>query len=314
MLIDDISRGLELPVNYLEQLAASASYRYKRYAIPKKSGGLRQISHPARELKLVQSWLIANVLNKLPVHNSATAYRSGSSILRNAAQHSMNNFLLKIDFRDFFPSLTRTDVAGVLTAASHGRGKVLELTPADIHFVTSIVCCKGALAIGAPSSPSLSNAIMFDFDQYWSKRCSEMNVTYTRYADDSYFSTRNPNVLSDLLKSVEAYLSNQPFPKLRINHEKTVFTSRKRLRKVTGLVLTSDRKISIGRHQKRILKSMVLKLIKKELNHVQTALLQGWIAYVRSVEPAFIVSMQRKYSIDFEKIFLLPKSIKKRPR
>jgi hypothetical protein len=139
-------------------------------------------------------------------------------------------------------------------------------------------------------------------------------VTYTRYADDIYLSTRVPNVLSDLLKSVESYLSKQSFPKLRINNDKTVFTSRKRLRKVTGLVLTSDRKISIGRHQKRILKSMVLKLIKKELTEVQTAMLQGWIAYVRSVEPTFLFSMQRKYSIDFENIFLLPKAIKKRPR
>jgi hypothetical protein len=141
-----------------------------------------------------------------------------------------------------------------------------------------------------------------------------MKVTYTRYADDIYLSTRVPNVLSDLLKSVESYLSKQSFPKLRINNDKTVFTSRKRLRKVTGLVLTSDRKISIGRHQKRILKSMVLKLIKKELTEVQTAMLQGWIAYVRSVEPTFLFSMQRKYSIDFENIFLLPKAIKKRPR
>jgi retron-type reverse transcriptase len=124
MLISDISRGLNLPVDYLETLAATASYRYKRYPIPKKSGGVRLISHPARELKLVQNWLVDNVLNRLPVHDSATAYRQGSSILKNAAPHAKNNFLLRIDFRDFFPSLTRADVAGVLSAASHG-GRLL---------------------------------------------------------------------------------------------------------------------------------------------------------------------------------------------
>ncbi|SRR6266567_5014052 len=289
MLISDIANRLGLSTSYLETLAATASYRYKKYKIKKRTGGERQIHHPARELKLIQNWLLTNVLSKLPVHDAATAYRPGSSIYQNASLHVRNNYLLRIDFQDFFPSLTGADVAAVLAAASHS-GRINSLSGSDIHFVTATVCCKGSLVIGAPSSPALCNAIMYEFDAFWFERCRKLQVTYTRYADDLYFSTNIPNVLSDLLVSIQAYLSKQLFPKLRINKAKTVFTSRKRLRRVTGLVLTSDRKISIGRKQKRILKSLVFGLVNGKLDAPQRSKLRGWISYLRSVEPSFVNS------------------------
>ena len=45
----------------------------------------------------------------------AMAYRAGRSIRQNAARHVRNNYLLKIDFRDFFPSIRKSDVLRVLT-------------------------------------------------------------------------------------------------------------------------------------------------------------------------------------------------------
>ena len=94
-------------------------------------------------------------------------------------------------------------------------------------------------------------------------------------------------------------------PTLQINDQKTVFTSRKRLRRVTGLVLTSDRKISIGRGKKRLLKGMVFKLLRGQLDLESANQLRGWVAYVRSVEPEFIAALQLKYKIDLAKQFEL---------
>ena len=65
------------------------------------------------------------------------------------------------------------------------------------------------------------------------------------------------------------------------------------------MVLTSDRKISIGRHKKRMLKALVNKLKHKELGPERVAHLRGWIAYLRSVEPTFVTALEKKYHLEF---------------
>lgn len=303
MIVNTIGARLALPVYYLSRVARSASHRYKEYTIPKKTGGVRIIHHPARELKLVQNWLLQNVLTVLPVHGAATAYRQGSSIRQNAARHVSNNFLLRVDFRNFFPSIKGQDIAALLIANRSQFGNT-GLTDDDITFIRQIVCRKqedgsDALTIGAPTSPHLSNAVMFDFDHIWFERLKRIEVSYTRYADDLYLSTNQPDVLKHVLEDMRNFLHGEFRPRLTINDPKTAFSSRKRRRLAAGLVLTSDRKISIGRHKKRMIKAQVLKLKHGELQPAEVASLRGWISYLRSVEPSFVSALQQKYDLDF---------------
>lgn len=297
MIIEQAARRLALPTSYLVKVAATASHRYKTYTIPKRTGGTRTIHHPARELKLVQGWLLHNVLSTLPVHAAATAYRKGASIQRNAAPHADKNYLLRVDFQDFFPSLKRQDVTSLIEA-NRNRLAAEPITDLDILFITMIVCRGDSLTIGAPTSPHLSNAIMFDFDELWSRNARADEITYTRYADDLYFSTNRPSVLENVLNRLRASLGEARPPVLRINDRKTAFSSRKRRRLVAGLVLTSTKMISIGRKKKRTLKSLVWKFIHGQLEPAQINSLRGWISYLLSVEPTFVEALQRKYGVD----------------
>ena len=158
-----------------------------------------------------------------------------------------------------------------------------------------LVTKDGHLTIGAPSSPILSNSVMFEFDEYWSVRCNENDIVYTRYSDDLYFSTNKANVLKDTLRELRRDLALRTSPKLHVNDKKTVFTSRKRMRLVTGLILTSDKRLSLGRKRKRWIKSLVFEYINGRLAQEKLAYLQGIIAYARSVEPRFVGSLSRKY-------------------
>src|SRR6478752_4145703 len=100
-----------LPQHELLRLIRSAPYRYKVYRIPKRAPGqFRTIAQPAREVKALQYWVIKNVLDKFAIHPSATAYRQHVSIAHNAKPHVRGRFLLKMDFRDFFPSLKAADL------------------------------------------------------------------------------------------------------------------------------------------------------------------------------------------------------------
>ena len=89
------------------KFAGTAPHRYKVYNIPKRnSSKSRTIAHPSRELKFIQRLLIRDFGGTLRVHNSAFAYRKGKSIKDNALQHLKSHYLLKMDFQNFFPSIT----------------------------------------------------------------------------------------------------------------------------------------------------------------------------------------------------------------
>jgi RNA-directed DNA polymerase len=296
MIIARIARNAGLDAEFLERVISTASFRYKTYVIPKKTGGVREIAHPSKELKFLQRWLVDNVFVGLPVHESVYSYRIGIGIRAHALAHVHHNYLLRIDFSHFFPSIKAPDVARLIT---RNREQLpLRLSRRDIQVICQIVCRKHELTIGAPSSPSLSNAILFQLDSFWTTRCNQSAVTYSRYADDLYFSTNEPNVLAGILAEFETYVHAMKSPRLQINRQKTVFTSRKRRRHVTGLVLSSENKISIGRTKKRWTRSLVNSFKNGQLSDEQTSQLRGYLAFAMEVEPSFYQSLEIKYGKD----------------
>ena len=293
MILERMVPETGLSIGYVALIARTASHRYKTYQIPKATGGQRTIDHPARELKLLQLWLVNNLFKQLPVHEAAYAYRKGRNILANASVHAAQNYVLKVDFRDFFHSITGLDVSRALETNASIISPGLDMD--DYSLVRSLVCKNGRLTIGAPSSRSLSNVVMFQFDTYWAERCSRDQVTYSRYADDLYFSTNRPNILSIILTELRADLDRRESPRLIINDVKTAFTSRKRRCLVTGLVVTSDRQVSLGRGAKRRIKSLIFQHGRANSDQERAASLRGLISYVRSVDPRFIATLQRKF-------------------
>ena len=47
---------------------------------------------------------------------------------------------------------------------------------------------KESLPQGAPTSPAITNIIMYDFDERVGEFCAERGIAYTRYCDDMTFS------------------------------------------------------------------------------------------------------------------------------
>ncbi|MGH9760941.1 MAG: retron St85 family RNA-directed DNA polymerase, partial [Blastocatellia bacterium] len=260
---------------------------------PKRTGGLREINHPTPPLKFLQRWLVKNVFYSLPVNDSVKSYRSGIGILDVAAAHARNSYLLRTDFANFFPSLTGDDIRALIVR----NRKKLPLIRGndDIDVIIKIVCRNNQLTIGAPRSPALSNALLFEFDLRISNYCKKHVVAYTRYADDLFFSTNQPNVLKNVLETVKETIRGQRYPRLHLNESKTVFTSRKRRRIVTGLVLSSENKISLGRNKKRYIRSLVHKYRLKQLSESEISYLRGFLSYAKSVEPNFIGGLMKKF-------------------
>ncbi|MEW9305235.1 retron St85 family RNA-directed DNA polymerase [Labrys neptuniae] len=293
MLIEALHRQSGMPVENLRWLSLTASYRYKSYEIPKANGGLRTIHHPSRALKGIQRWISRFLFRRLPVHSAAAAYVRGVGIRENAAAHAGSNFTLRLDFKDFFPSFSRENIELFLKIRSDEFDLGLSLD--DILFTSHIVSRYDKLTIGAPSSPPLTNVMMFDFDEQMAELARTKGLIYTRYADDLFLSSNRSNNLNDLPLLVSEISNAYPYAKLKLNNEKTAFLSKKYKRSVTGLILTTDGKISIGRSKKREIKSLVFDYTKREINDIELERLRGYVSYIKDVDPDFFFALTKKY-------------------
>ena len=273
-------------------LRAPVSYKY--YTIPKRSGGERLISQPAREVKALQRALV-NGLRRLPIHDTATAYRLGRSIRDNAERHAANGPVMKFDFENFFPRILAKDWE------RYCRQNSVFAEAEDIHLSAKLLFHRRAgsnilrLAIGAPSSPWLSNVLMYEFDDNISNAVKCDKITYTRYADDLTFSAKRTGHLTVVEKILRDLINETESPSLVINEEKTVVATMKYRRVVTGLVLADDGRVTIGRDRKRLIRASLHHAFSGINTAEENARLAGLLAFASDVEPDFLAKLEARY-------------------
>ncbi|MCO8146862.1 retron St85 family RNA-directed DNA polymerase [Rhodovulum tesquicola] len=293
MLIELLSRTAKIPDSKLISLSESASRRYKVYTIPKRTGGERVIEHPSRELKAIQRWIVRALISRFPLHESATAYRKGTGIRANAERHRRTKFTNRYDFASFFPSFSQARVVQFIEKQATAVG--IELSERDLEFVGNIVCRNGKLTIGAPSSPAITNAMMFEFDRRMHEECHARGLVYTRYADDLFVSSFEPGQLDGIEKVIVKSKRGIHHLRLRLNHQKTAYLSKKYRRVITGVVVTPQHTLSIGRGRKREIKALIHQWVKGDIDLTSLFYLKGLFSFAIDIEPDFEFRLIEKY-------------------
>ncbi|MBM7344696.1 retron St85 family RNA-directed DNA polymerase [Pantoea coffeiphila] len=287
----------ELKVNaYLE----GASGKYKVYRIPKRTTGFRIIAQPAKALKDYQRAFLQ--LYRFPIHECAMAYQKGKSIRDNALAHARNPYLLKTDLEDFFNSITPDIFWQCVERSSSSE---LQFQLADRRYVDQVLFWKPTkrstrlmLSVGAPSSPVISNFCLYEFDTLINEYCRELDIIYTRYADDLTFSCNTREVLKSVPAIIETLLNKIFSKKLRLNRGKTIFSSMAHNRHVTGVTLNNEGRLSLGRERKRFIKHLINQYRYGMIDESDKAYLVGLLAFASHIEPDFILRMNDKYSYE----------------
>ena len=210
---------------------------YTTYSIRKKNGKLRTITAPNPILKQCQREIMEH-LNKVPLSDSAHGFIEGRSIVTNAVNHINKKYVLNIDLKDFFPSVTKDRVKDLFQ----------EL---DIPMeCVDLVLLNDVLPQGSPCSPVISNLICRDMDRDMEEYAKTLNLSYSRYADDMTFSGDNIN--RDVINNIYAIVRKH---RLIVNKEKTVVLGRHRRQLVTGLVV--NEKVSIPKETRKRVRAMM---------------------------------------------------------
>ncbi len=201
------------------------SKHYRTYSLEKKRGW-RRIDAPRTYLKVVQHWILDNILANCSFHESVHGFVPGRSPLTNARSHVGCKEVLNVDIQNFFGSINRLMVEKMYADLGYSpkvASDLMELTTFD-----------GRLPQGAPTSPYLANLYLTDFDEELVALLAD-TAAYTRYADDLTISStgklnREPiEIIIELLKARG----------LKLNRDKTKWMSSGDRFEITGYSLSA---------------------------------------------------------------------------
>jgi hypothetical protein len=254
-----------------ERLRSEGALRHYRYRwIPKTAGSKRLVEIPKPRLKEMQRRILHEILSCAQPHEAAHAFRAGRSTATGATQHVGQRIVVRIDLREFYPSIRSGRVQGVFRTLGYPEpvarlltGLCTNSSPADVLSDELPAPNAGAagdgvfvahLPQGAPTSPALANLCCFRLDCRLAGLARTMGVQYTRYADDLIFSgghelERN---LSRFRIFVCAVVLNEGFA---IRRRKTRVMRSGCRQEVTGIVV--NRRLNIPREEFDRLKAIL---------------------------------------------------------
>lgn len=305
---------------------------YKQFNIAKGSGKLREITAPDDRLKFLQRKL-APLLNQLyRVRNPVHGFVPNRSVKTNAEAHGNRYFVLNLDLKDFFPSITENRIRGLLRS--------LGVEPRVSDIVTRLCSFAGHLPQGAPTSPVLSNMICFRLDTELLRIAKQSRAIYTRYADDITFSSYQPPapLFEGLIPAVGRFAPELLSQALRstvatngfeIHDQKAHYANRNSRRIVTGVKINAG--LNVDRRYVRQIRAVLhsiesIGLAAAQAKHDAASgngslptHLRGkisYIAHLKGQSDPVVRALAQRYNGSFptSQIRLTPTGVEKRDR
>lgn len=273
---------LGIGMKQLVHLTHNQNLYYKRFSIPKKNGGSRSIDAPKYALKTLQRKILWKILEQADPGEAATAFVRKVSIRDNAERHAGKGCVIRIDLKDFFPSVSHKRIRRVFERLGY---------PYSVAQALANICSlKGFLPQGAPTSPTLSNLICKTMDKRYGQLSEKLDFTYSRYADDLVFSSNDRN-FARLIPLFREIVRSEGFV---VNEKKLSIMKKGNRQMVTGMVV--NEKPNVPKEHLRLLRAAAhrykpeggkpVELPSRKKGADSVNVLQGRISFVHMVCPA----------------------------
>lgn len=223
-----IAAYLGVSDSLVRQILHRPDYHYRIFTMKKRDGRERVISTPKTYLKVIQWWILDNILNPIELSPAVHGFRRNHSYLSNALVHHGAKHILNVDIKSFFDSITKERIQLVFSDLGYDEG--------GSAVLSALTTRNGVTPTGAPTSPMLANLIFRDADHQLTTFAESIGLTYTRYADDLTFSSQH-RISGDVLSAVSEVVSSAGFV---LNKSKTKFMGRGDRQEVTGVVINES--------------------------------------------------------------------------
>lgn len=308
------------------------SRMYSEFHIAKGRGKIRAITAPDRRLKIIQRKLAPLLEQLYRVRNPVHGFVADRSVKTNAQAHGRRRFVVNLDLKNFFPTITEKRVVGLLRA--------LGIDDRVSEVVARLCCNNNELPQGAPTSPLISNMICYRLDTDLLAVAKSSRAIYTRYADDITFSSYQPPapLFGGVVPTVGRFSPNLLSIDLRntiaangflIHPEKAHYADRNSRRIVTGVKINAG--LNVDRRYIRRIRAILHSIEKSGLAAAQAkhatgagkgslaAHLRGKITYVSHLKgqnDPVVRSLAERYNRNFaaDRIKLTPTPEEQRDR
>ena len=277
-----------VPIDQLKALADDIQRdrrsHYEHFALKTGKGKVRHIDHPEPELLDVQRRIVRFVLAPLGFGDVAHGGVRGRDAKSNAKVHQGKRCVVKMDVKNFFPSVQHKRVYRMFRH-EHGFGKDVA------RLLTRLVTLRGALPQGAASSPAVANHFARVIDEGLKASAERHGLTLTRFVDDFTISGDQPKLLigqtTRLLKARG----------LKLAPEKLKVCPRGGPQEVTGLIVNHADRVTISRHYRDAVRSEIHKLrnTDREKWPMQVASIEGKIAHIARFNHHGAAARLRRY-------------------
>lgn len=280
-----------------------------RFNLRKKghNGGYRTVhriwtAQLNNSLKILNSYL-TQIFKPLEIVHG---FVKGKNIKSNAQSHLSKKIILSVDIKDYFENITEEMVKNGLMSLGYQEDISL--------WIAKITTINNQLVQGFCTSPTLANIVTHKLDKDLKKLCGK-DITYTRYADDLYFSS---DTMEIPLENITSLIEKHSFV---LNNKKTKFMKRGQKQYVTGLTTFDSNIPRISKQRKRNIRLEINyitkfgyaahakhRLIKRGedpngldfFNKIGDEItltrnrLYGWLHFIQSIEPQFAKKYYKK--------------------
>jgi RNA-directed DNA polymerase len=220
-----LPRFLGISPKTIYSIRRNKEKHYRVFSIPKRDGTRREVQTPRTYLKVIQWWILDNILDSATVAENVFGFVAGRSAIKNALYHRGSNHLLNVDIQQFFPSITQDQVVSVFEAVGYNN---------DVsRYLAELCCFRERVPQGAPTSPAIANLVLATLDKELTILAGNANCRYSRYADDLSFSSTeiiDIRILDEITKAVAQ-------AGFTLKKSKTRFAGKGERMEVTGVVI-----------------------------------------------------------------------------
>ncbi len=243
---------------------------YRTILIKKRSGGKRELNVPSESLKKIQKKINKRILKDFAIAENVYGF-SGGSIIDAIKPHLKAGSILCVDIKNAFPSVSFFQLFNFLTKGREIRyadrmgiqssfwygpyhKAIVEFKPGYMSWyaarmITQLTTFKNQLPQGAPTSPRLFDIFCKPLDDRLNEFARNVRGTYTRYADNIFFSMPDQEFPKPVKNAVSHRMRKEGF----VPHKFKIGKLDQETLRILGLNLI-DQKIHNTRDFKRALK------------------------------------------------------------
>jgi len=260
---------------------------------------------PSIELKRYQRFLNFFIFDFMKVNeNVVFSYRKGVSTYDALSPHKDSKYIFSTDIKSFFLHIDREDIRSLILRNKKNYLVNEEDIEQYIDRLVNLVSYNDILPIGAPTSPKISNAYLFEFDNKLEEYCQNNEIIYTRYSDDFIFSSDTKDKFNTLLDVIKGLFVSSNLEKFELNVSKTKLQKKGSKVMLLGLVITPNGTITVDKKIKREVEVLLhfylsdkekFKDFFKKNYDSNLEKVSGRLSHIQSIDKQFISKLKKKY-------------------